>query len=114
MNTSQLSQIKEKIQQDLHSMLQEIESLKEKTKPIAPDCSLGRLTRQEMIQEQQVNEHALHEAEIRVNKLNYAFSKVDKKGYGICAECEEEIMFQRLMLLPESTHCVSCKQELGI
>ena len=46
-----------------------------------------------MIQEQQVNEHALHEAEIRINKLKYALQKVKKEGYGICAECEEEIVF---------------------
>ncbi len=114
MTNTQLLKIKEKISLDLTSMKNEISQLKEKTKPIAPDCSLGRLTRQEMIQEQQVNEHALHEAEIRVNKLNYAFSKVDKEDYGICMECEEEIIFERLMLLPESSHCVACKEELNL
>ena len=114
MTSDQLQQIKNKIKEDLISMQHEIDDLKEKTKPITPDCSLGRLTRQEMIQEQQVNEHALHEAEIRVNKLNYALQKVTKDNYGICAECEEKIVFERLMLLPESTHCVACKSELGI
>ena len=114
MTTNQLQQIKNKIKEDLISMQNEIDDLKEKTKPITPDCSLGRLTRQEMIQEQQVNEHALHEAEIRVSKLKYAFNKVDQENYGICAECDEDILFERLMILPESTHCVACKQELGI
>jgi len=114
MTSKQHQQIKEKIKEDLISMQHEISALKERTKPITPDCSLGRLTRQEMIQEQQVNEHALHEAEIRVNKLKYALQKVEKEDYGICMECEEEILFDRLMLLPESTHCVSCKQELGL
>ncbi len=114
MTSKQHKQIKDKIGQDLIAMQHEIDDLQEKTKPITPDCSLGRLTRQEMIQEQQVNEHALHEAEIRVTKLKYALQKVDREDYGICAECEEEIIFGRLMLLPESTHCVACKQELGI
>ena len=114
MTTDKQRQIKDKITQDLIAMQYEIDELKEKTKPITPDCSLGRLTRQEMIQEQQVNEHAMHEAEIRVNRLKYALQRVDREGYGICAECEEEIAFARLMLLPESTHCVACKQELGI
>jgi len=114
MKTSQRQQIKDKITTDVNFLKREITALEEKTKPIAPDCSLGRLTRQEMIQEQQVNEHALHEAEIRVNKLKYALQKVDKEGYGICAECEEEIIFGRLMLLPESTHCVACISELSL
>ena len=51
---------------------------------------------------------------IRLNKLKYASTKVEKDDYGICMECEEEILFQRLMLVPESSHCVSCKEELGL
>ena len=114
MTKDQKNQLKNKITEDIKAMEREIEDLKEKVKPITPDCSLGRLTRQEMIQEQQVNEHAMHEAEIRVNKLKYALGKVDREDYGICAECEEEIIFERLLLLPESTHCVACMSELNI
>ena len=114
MTQLQLKEIKEKIIQDIKAMEDEIDALKEKTKPITPDCSLGRLTRQEMIQEQQVNLHASHEAQIRVNKLKYALQKVDKEDYGICVECEEEILFGRLMILPESTHCVACMTELNL
>ena len=114
MTNKQKNQLKNKIVEDIKAMQNEIEGLKEKVKPITPDCSLGRLTRQEMIQEQQVNEHAMHEAEIRVNKLKYSLRKVDKDDYGVCAECEEEIIFGRLMLLPESTHCVACISELNL
>ena len=112
MNLKQKEQIKSKIEEDLISLENEIGELKKKTKPIAPDCSLGRLTRQEMIQEQQVNEHAMRESEIRVNKLKYALQKVDNENYGLCLECEEEIPFKRLMILPESSHCIPCKSEL--
>ncbi|MEN8303810.1 MAG: TraR/DksA C4-type zinc finger protein [Campylobacterota bacterium] len=114
MNPSQRREIKNKITQDIELTQKEITELEEKTKPIAPDCSIGRLTRQEMIQEQQVNEHALSEARIKLNKLNYASKKVKKEDYGICMECEEDILFERLMLVPESSHCVNCKQELGL
>ena len=114
MKQSQRTQIKEKIITDIDALQNEINILIEKTQPIAPDCSLGRLTRQEMIQEQQVYEHALHESEIRLNKLKFALGKVDKDSYGVCMECEEDILFARLMLVPESSHCVSCKEELGL
>jgi len=114
MTVKELQEIKVKIIEDITNANHEVEELQEKIKPIAPDCSLGRLTRQEMMQEQQVNEHALHEIEIRLNKLKYALQKVDKEGYGICAECEEVIAFARLMILPESTHCVACMNELGL
>ena len=114
MTDKELLLIKTKIREDIATGLHEIEELQEKIKPIAPDCSLGRLTRQEMMQEQQVNEHALREIEIRLNKLKFALQKVDKEGYGVCVECEEEIAFARLMILPESTHCVACMNELGL
>ena len=114
MNNEQKNQLKKKIVEDIKAMEDEMEGLKEKIKPITPDCSLGRLTRQEMIQEQQVNEHALGEARIRLNKLTYASKKVDKEDYGVCLECEEDILFARLILVPESSHCVRCKQELGL
>ena len=114
MNSVERQQIKNLIYNYIESLKHEISELEVKTKPIAPDCSIGRLTRQEMIQEQQVNEHALHEAKIRLNKLTYASKKVEKEDYGICVECEEDILFQRLKLVPESSHCVSCKEELGL
>ena len=114
MNSKQREEIKNQINSYIEALKHEIIELEKKSKPIAPDCSIGRLTRQEMIQEQQVNEHALHESKIRLNKLNYASKKVKKEEYGICIECEEDILFARLMLVPESSHCVSCKQELGL
>ena len=114
MTSKQREKIKEKIRLDIELGLHEVSQLQEKTKPIAPDCSLGRLTREEMMIEQQIYIHSLHKLEIRLKKLKYALDKVDKEEYGICMECEEEMAFARLMLLPESSHCVVCKSELGL
>lgn len=114
MTTSQREQLKDKIALDVTAMKNEIASLEEKTQPVAPDCSLGRLTRSEMMIELEVYERALHEARIRLNKLLFASRSVDKDSYGVCAECEEEILFERMILVPESTHCVSCLSELNL
>ncbi len=108
MTAQQRQTIKQKIVDDLAALHTEIDALEEKTQPIAPDCSLGRLTRLEAMGEKQVNEHSLEQARIRLNKLEYALRKVDSEDYGLCSECEEEIAFERLMLLPESTRCVPC------
>jgi len=111
MTASQRQQIKNRIIDDLGSLKNEITELQEKTKPIAPDVSLGRLTRLEMIGEQQVNVHALDEALIRKNKLEYAMRKVDDETYGLCIECEDEIPFERLLILPESARCIECASQ---
>lgn len=114
MTTQERQELKNAIEKDLASAYKEVANLQEKTKPIAPDCSLGRLTRQEMIQEQQVYEHTLRELEIKIKKLMFALQRVESKEYGVCIECQEEIAHARLLLVPQSTHCVTCKQELGL
>ena len=43
--------LKSKIESDISELKKQIETLQEKAKPIAPDCSLGRLTRMEAMAE---------------------------------------------------------------
>lgn len=112
MTQSERLEIKNKIIREIKHLTKEIDELKKKTAPIAPDCSLGMLIREEMIIDQQVYLRSLHEAQIRLNRLNYALQRVDDAEYGICLECEEEIAIARLKILPESTHCVTCISEL--
>ncbi|SMP89362.1 transcriptional regulator, TraR/DksA family [Epsilonproteobacteria bacterium SCGC AD-308-O04] len=107
MTDEQKQQIKKQIAQDFESLNREVADLQEKTKPIPPDCCLGDL-RFEMMHEQEVFERTLHEAKIRINKLKYALGKIDKEGYGFCMECDEEIPFGRLLILPESMYCTAC------
>ena len=108
MTRAEREKIKSVIIENIAALKEEIAQLEEKTKPIAPDCSLGRLTRLEAMQEKEVCRHALDQAGIRLNKLEYALRKVDEPLYGICAECEEPIAPGRLMLMPESSKCVEC------
>ena len=49
MTKTERTHIKEKIEFDIKKLKHQITILKEKTKPVAPDCSLGRLTREEAL-----------------------------------------------------------------
>lgn len=104
--------IKEKIGQDLIHLKEQIKILTEKVKPIAPDCSLGRLTRLEAMGEQHVNNKILDESKIRLTRLNNALLRIDKPMFGICIECEEKIGFGRMSIRPESVRCVECAGNL--
>ena len=86
--------------------------LKEKVKPIAPDCSLGRLTRLEAMGEQHVNNKVLDESQIRHTRLKNALLRIDKPMFGICIECEENIGIGRMSIRPESVRCVECASTL--
>lgn len=108
MTQIQRQTIKKRIREELNSITREIKDLEELCKPISPECALGDLARFELMNDQVVSEKTLKEAQTRKNKLDYAFSKIDKVDFGQCEECEEEIAYKRLLLLPEVTLCIEC------
>ncbi len=108
MNEEEKSALREKIIAELDVLGRTIEKLKEASKPVAPDNSLGRLTRMEAISAKGVSEASLANARGRKNNLKLALTKLDDQDFGLCAECEEEIPLKRIMFLPESILCVKC------
>jgi len=100
--------LKKKIEEDILLTQDQITILEEKVKPIAPDCSLGRLTRLEVMGEQDVNNKILDESGVKLTRLKNALLRIDKPMFGICIECEEEIGFGRMSIRPESVRCVEC------
>jgi DnaK suppressor protein len=87
-----------------------IKDFKEMTQPIEPDNAYGRLSRMDAIQSKSVKEAALRQAEDRLNKLNYAYSKLDSPEFGKCKNCGVSIPLQRILLVPESPYCVKCSR----
>jgi len=99
------------IQHEIEHLKNEIVVLKEKMQPIAPDCSLGRLTRMEALGEQEINAKILFQSEDRLEKLEYVLRNINSSNYGICRVCDEEIDIERLKILPETTICIECSRE---
>lgn len=113
MQADQRARIKYKIISDLKALNSEIESLENLCAPISPECALGDLARFELMNDQRISEKTLHEAKSRKKRLEYALRKIDDDDFGLCMECEEEIAYERLLLLPEATHCIECASALS-
>ena len=47
-----------------------------------------------------------------LTKVQEALERLEKKTFGICEECGEEIGKERLLIRPVTTFCVSCKESL--
>ena len=112
MTKKEKNSIKEKIEIDLIQLEEQIRILKEKVKPISPDCSLGRLTRLEAMGEQHVNNKVLDESKVKLTRLKNALLRINKPMFGICIECEEPIGLGRMSIRPESVRCVECAGNL--
>ncbi len=112
MTQNEKDTLKHTIETNISNLREQIKDLEEKTKPISPDCSLGRLTRLEAMGEQDVANKVLDEARVRFTRLNNALQRIDTVMFGICIECDEEIGFGRMSVRPESVRCVECANNL--
>ena len=102
--------MKNKIKLDILELQQQIKDLEKKISPIACDCSLDDLNREAMKEEQTLTLNLIEQKQQRIALLNSL--NVEDEEYGICQECDEDIPFQRLLLIPESKYCVSCLNEM--
>ena len=112
MTQKEKDSLKKKIEEEIIHNKEQIKSLQEKVKPIAPDCSLGRLTRLEAMGELHVNNKVLDESKVHLTRLQNALLRIDKPMFGVCIECEEDIGIGRMSIRPESVRCVECAANL--
>jgi DnaK suppressor protein len=94
MTKEQKEELKNVINQTIKTVGEEIERLGEKVAPISPDVSLGRLTRQEALQEKSINESILRKAKARLKRLIYASQKVDEPSFGQCTDVMNQFLMK--------------------
>lgn len=83
-------------------------ALKEAAQPVAPDSALGRLTRLDAIQSQQIGRNTLQQAQARLAALEFALGRIDQPGFGLCSECDSPSPAGRLRAMPGATRYVDC------
>lgn len=103
-------QIESLILKEIEKTKLRIEEYKEATKPISPENSIGRLTRMDAINNKSVMEAGLRQSREKLLQLEHVMSKIDDEHFGKCKKCGAEIPIKRILLMPQSLHCVSCAQ----
>ena len=79
MNSIEREELREVILGEIESQKQQIESLSKSVKPIAPDNSIGRLTRMEAIESKGVSEASLSSAQRKLAGLETALVRLTAK-----------------------------------
>jgi len=101
-------QLKAEIEKRILKFEQQITELKEITKPIEPDCAIGRVSRMDAINNKSVNEAALREKEKQYKALKEAIENINSPKFGLCINCGQSIPMGRIIIMPESKKCVKC------
>jgi DnaK suppressor protein len=86
----------------------EIEGAREGTEAVAPDVAIGRLSRLDSMQIQEMAKDAQRRRESRLRMLREALERMDAGEYGRCGACGEWIDYARLESAPESVKCGNC------
>ena len=102
------NEIRLRIESEIIRTRKLVEECRELTKPIEPENAIGRISRMDAIQNRSVTEAALRKNKEKLEKLEYALSKVDEEDFGICSNCKKPIPVGRLRIMPQSRTCVAC------
>ena len=108
MKQEELKKLEKEIKAMIVKVQGEIDDLAESAAPIAPENSIGRISRMDAINNKSVVEASLRNRRRKLSKLQLALSKIYQPGFGDCASCKKTINPARLMLIPESDKCVNC------
>ena len=108
MKPEEQEKLKELIHSKVARLKRQIKDLKELTKPIEPDCAIGRVSRMDAINNKSVNEAALLKKQNQLKGLHLALEDIDKDDFANCIVCGFEIPIQRLFIMPESRKCTNC------
>ncbi len=103
-----MEEIKKLIQDEISKTEMLIQEYEEMTKPVSPNVAIGRISRIDAINNKSVTESSLRQAELKLSKLKIVLSKADGNDFGLCVKCKQEIPIARILIRPESLHCVRC------
>ncbi len=93
---------------DIHT---ELNAAEESTGVISPDKSIGRLSRLDSMQMQQMALASKRRLEAERQRLKQALSRLDGGKYGDCAVCGQPIASERLEYQPDAETCVPCLEK---
>ena len=105
-------QNQEAYRKTLQDSLEEIEDYLTKTEEsaeaVSPDKSLGRLSRMEAMQDQQLILEARRRKKMQKIAVQAALQRIENGQFGACIFCGNAIALDRLEVAPESSTCVNC------
>jgi DnaK suppressor protein len=86
----------------------ELDAASDSTKPIAPDVSVGRLSRLDSMQMQQMALAGKRRLEEQRVRLHEACRRIEAGTYGRCLRCDHDIAIERLQHQPDAVMCMPC------
>jgi len=109
MDIDALVDLEIRIQEEIGQLVREIEEGRDGTAPPESlDGTIGRLSRQDSLMQQEMAKDAQRRRSLRLHLLQQAATRMDDGTYGICLNCGNDIADSRLQETPEAPLCSGC------
>ena len=85
-----------------------IDANADSTAPVELDSSIGRLSRMDAIQSQQIALELKTRQQQSLFRVQNAIKAILRGKYGLCRRCGQPISLERLEAAPDAVVCVNC------
>ena len=110
LTASQITELVNLLTQQKHELTRLLQDTQKNSAPVTLDQqSVGRVSRIDAIQQQQMAVANRDQAGIILKKISASLVRVANDEYGFCLECGEFIAYARLQVQAYAENCVGCQ-----
>jgi DnaK suppressor protein len=110
MDQQQQESFRVKLQNLTQELRDDLAANLDSTKTVELDTSIGRLSRMDAMQSQQMALELRRRQQNQLQRVENALQRIDKGTYGKCGRCHKDITAERLDIQPDAVLCVGCAE----
>ena len=108
MDVDRLAYFRKRMEELERDIREDMDSNPEDSGVVELDSSIGRLSRMDALQNQQMALELKRRQENQLLRIENAFKRLAKGHYGLCGKCKKPIEEDRLVVFPDAVTCVRC------
>ncbi len=110
LSKEQVAELGARLRKQRDSLQQQLAESGDQAQPVTLDQqSIGRVSRVDAIQQQQVAVAGREQLSMTLRQVMTALARVESGDFGYCTRCDEPIGFQRLNARPQAPLCLRCQ-----
>jgi len=111
MNSERIEYYRQKLLETEAELEGDLEGDKKDTEKVVElDTSIGRLSRMDAMQSQQMALELRRRKEQQLMRVQNALKRIKRGTYGVCGKCRQPMPDDRLEIQPDAVLCVNCSE----
>ena len=108
MDVDRLAYFRKRLEELEREIREDMDANPEDSGVVELDSSIGRLSRMDAMQNQQMALELKRRQENQLLRIENAFKRLAKGHYSLCGKCKKPIEEDRLEVFPDTVTCVRC------